>query len=62
MEIDLTKLRELRKKAGLTRRELADKIGCKEFSIIRWETGKVKKPLTPYAKALKEFYAEMLLK
>ena len=62
MKIDLSRLRELRIKAGLTRRELADKIGCKEFSIIRWETGKVKKPLTPYVKALEVFYKEVLLK
>ena len=62
MKIDLTKLRGLRIEAGLTRRELADKIGCKEFSIIRWETGKVIKPLTPYVKELEKFYAIMLLK
>lgn len=62
MKIDLTKLRELRTKAGLTRRELADKIGCKEFSIIRWETGKVSKPLPPYLKELEKFYSEMSLK
>jgi len=40
MKIDLTKLKELRVKAGLTRddiflRELADKIGCREIVIIR---------------------------
>ena len=62
MKLDLTKLRELRIKAGLTRRELADKIGCREHSIVRWELGHIKKPLLPYQKALEEFYKEMLLK
>jgi DNA-binding XRE family transcriptional regulator len=37
MHIDLSKLRELREKAGLTRRDLADKIGCREHTIVRWK-------------------------
>ena len=60
--INLNNLRELRIKAGLTRRELADKIGCVEHTIIRWELGKSKKPLSPYRKALEDFYKEMSLK
>jgi transcriptional regulator with XRE-family HTH domain len=62
MKIDLTKLRELREKAGLTRREFADRIGCRELTIIRWESGNSKKPLPPYRQALEKFYEEMLIK
>ena len=62
MNIDLSKLRELREKAGLTRRDLADKIGCREHTIIRWENGENKKPLSPYRKELEKFYEEMLIK
>ena len=58
MRIDLTKLRELREKAGLTRVELADKIGCREHTIVRWEIGETKNPLPIYKKALVGFYAE----
>ena len=60
--IDLSKLRGLREKAGLTRRDLADRIGCREHTIIRWENGENKKPLLPYRKELEKFYAEMLIK
>jgi len=45
MNIDISKLRELREKAGLTKRDLADKIGCREPTIVRWENGENKKPL-----------------
>jgi len=61
MKIDLSRLRELREKAGLTRIALAKRIGCREMAIIRWETGKVKDPLPPYLEKLEKFYAEMLL-
>jgi DNA-binding XRE family transcriptional regulator len=62
MDIDLSKLKELRKKAGLTRRDLADKIGCREHTIVRWENGENKKPLSPYRKELEKFFSEMLMK
>ena len=62
MKIDLNKLREIREGAGLTRRDLADRIGCRELTIIRWENGGSKKPLPPYRKALEEFYQEILFK
>jgi len=62
MNINLSKLRELREKAGLTRRDLADRIGCREHTIIRWENGENKKPLSPYRKELEKFYTEMLIK
>ena len=62
MAIDLSILRKLRIKAGLTRRELADRIGCRELTIIRWENGGSKRPLPPYRKELEDFYKEMLLK
>jgi len=58
MKIDLSKLRELREKAELTRIELADKIGCREFTIVRWENGETKRPLPIYQKALSDFYKE----
>ena len=58
MKIDLSKLRKLREKAELTRRELADRIGCREFTIVRWEKGKTKRPLPIYQKALFAFYEE----
>ena len=58
MKIDLSKLRELREKAELTRRELADRIGCREFTIYRWENDKTQRPLPIYQKALSDFYKE----
>jgi len=62
VKIDLSKLRELREKAGLTRRELAGRIGCIELTILRWENGGSKKPLYPYRKELEKFYTEMMFK
>ena len=62
MNIDLSRLRELREKAELSRRELADRIGCREYTIVRWEGGKTKKPLPIFKQALISFYKEMLLK
>jgi DNA-binding XRE family transcriptional regulator len=62
MNIDLSKLRELREKAGLTRRDLADKIGCREHTIIKWENGENKKTLSPNRKELEKFYTEALMK
>ena len=58
MKIDLSRLREIREKAELTRRDLADIIGCREFTIVRWEIGKTKRPLPIYQKALSDFYEE----
>jgi len=61
MIIDLSKLRKTREKANLTRRELADKIGCREHTIVRWELGTTRKPLPIYQKAIMDFYKEVLL-
>ena len=58
MKIDLSRLRELRGKAELTRRELADMIGCREFTIYRWEKGETQSPLPVYREALSNFYKE----
>lgn len=62
MKIDLKRLRELREKAGLTKIELAVRIGCRELTITRWEDGKTTRPMPPYLKELEKFYAETLLK
>ena len=62
MKIDLGRLKELREKAGLTRIELAVRIGCRELTISRWENGKIVRPMPPYQKELEKFYAEILLK
>lgn len=61
MEIDLSKLKELRIRAGLTRKEFAETIGqgCLELTVYRWETGKIKKPIPVYQKALVKFYKDM---
>ena len=58
MEIDLSRLRELREALKLTRKEFADSIGlgCIEHTVFRWETGKTKKPLPIYRKALEKFF------
>lgn len=61
MRIDLSKLRGLREKAGLTRADLAIRLGCREHTIVRWELGTTKNPLPIYKKALINFYKEMLL-
>jgi len=61
MKIDLTKLRELREKANLTRREFADKIGCREHTIVRWENGETINPLPIYKKALINFYKDTII-
>ena len=55
MRIDLSKLRGLREKAGLTRAELAIKFDCREHTIVRWELGETKNPLPIYKKALFNF-------
>lgn len=34
------KLKKARKAAGLTRKELADKIGCAESTVFSWEIGR----------------------
>ena len=61
MPIDLTKLKELRLKAEMTREEFARTVGqnCKEITVYRWETGKVKRPLPIYLKSLVNFYKKM---
>lgn len=59
MIVDLSILRGLRIRAGLTRLELANKFGCREHTIVRWEIGETKNPLPIYKKALIAFYAEM---
>ena len=61
MTIDLTKLKELRLKADMTREEFARTVGqnCKEITVYRWETGKTKKPIPVYLKSLENFYKKM---
>ena len=38
-------IKELRKKAGLTQAELAEKIGTTQERVCRWERGKIKPSL-----------------
>jgi len=56
MRINLNKLRELRLAVGLTKKELADVIGCIENTIGRWEDGTTEKPLKIYQKELEKFF------
>ena len=35
----MEKLKEVRKKAGLTQVELAEKVGCSQVCVARWENG-----------------------
>lgn len=48
-------IRAARKAKGLTQRQLAEKLGCQQVDVSRWESGKVKptyETLTEIAKAL----------
>lgn len=56
MRINLGRLRALRLAVKLTKKELADEIGCIENTIDRWESGKTQKPLGIYQKALERFF------
>ena len=56
MNINLNRLRELRLAIGLTKKELADMIGCIENTISRWENGTTEKPLGVYRKSLEKFF------
>lgn len=46
-------LTEARMAAGLTQTQLADKLGCRQKDISRWENG-VRSPSLPYALALSD--------
>lgn len=61
MLIDLTKLKGLRIKAEMTRKEFAESVGqgCLELTVYRWETGKIKKPIPVYLRELVRFYKSM---
>lgn len=47
----MEKLKDIRKAAGLTQIELAEKVGCSQVNIARWETG-AHDPSLKMAKAL----------
>lgn len=49
----MEKLKEVRKKAGLTQVELAEKVGCSQVCVARWENG-THEPTLRMAKALAE--------
>ena len=49
----MTKLSELRKAAGLTQQQLADRLGVKRTVVTNWETGVNSTP-TKYLLALAE--------
>ena len=40
------KLKAARKAAGLTQKQLAEKVGCTQVDIVRWENGREPKALT----------------
>ena len=62
----IMKLKELRKAAGVTQTELAEKVGVKQSTIAMLETGKNKSPRIEVAKkickvlgcTMDELYAE----
>jgi ribosome-binding protein aMBF1 (putative translation factor) len=47
------RLKKARERRGLTQSALAEKVGCAEFSILRWEKG-VTRPLDIYLKKLEK--------
>jgi DNA-binding transcriptional regulator YiaG len=46
-------IRKLRKALQLTQQQLADKIGARQHTVARWETG-MNEPKGAYAKLLRE--------
>lgn len=46
-------IRELREALQLTQQQLADKIGARQHTVARWETG-MNEPKGAYAKLLRE--------
>ena len=55
------RIKNARKKLGLSRVKLAEMIGCSEFSIVNWETREVI-PLPVYMEKLVEILGEQILK
>ncbi|MXQ49638.1 helix-turn-helix domain-containing protein [Streptococcus pneumoniae] len=50
-----SRLKELRKKHGLTQQELADKVGTNRVNITKWETGRTEPSLENVVRLAKLF-------
>lgn len=57
-EITGEKLRELRKKFGLTQQDLGDELGIRRSSIARWEKGD-REITIPYQKLFNYFFRDL---
>ncbi len=57
MTEEIEKLKELRERFGLPRNYLAYKLGCAEFTLIRWEQG-ISKPSPIYRRHLKKLISK----
>jgi len=50
------KLKELRRKYGMTQKELAKKIGVVYSKVSEWETGRYQSISNAYQRILKDFF------
>jgi DNA-binding transcriptional regulator YiaG len=57
MTEEIEKLKELRERFGLPRNYLAYKLGCAEFTLIRWEQG-ISKPSPIYRRQLQKLISK----
>lgn len=55
------RIKALRKRLNLTQQQLADRIGARQHTIARWETGR-NEPKGAYLKALNELAAKVKIK
>jgi len=53
MTEEVQRLKELRERYGLPRNYLSFKLGCSEYTLIRWEQG-ISKPSPIYRRQLKK--------
>lgn len=53
------RLKELRKKSGLTKKEISQAVGISQAAISRWESG-LQVPQVDFAKILADFYGVSL--
>ena len=53
------RLKELRKKSGLTKKEISQAVGISQAALLRWESG-LQVPQVDSAKILADFYGVSL--